>query len=45
MASAPCLNTFTFRSKEFLILVNKLGHHESYSFSLELEVVIAQALE
>jgi len=34
-----------FRSKELLTLMNKLGHSESYSFSLELETAIAKAVQ
>ena len=34
-----------FRSAKLSILMNKLGHSESYSFSLELETALAVALE
>ena len=33
-----------FRSKELITIMNRLGHCENYSFSLELETAIAQAL-
>ena len=34
-----------FRSKEFTTLMNRFGHCESYSFSLEAETPIVKALE
>ncbi len=34
-----------FRSAQFTTLMNRLGHSESYSFSLELETAIATALQ
>ena len=34
-----------FRSKEMITLINRLGHSESYSFSLELETAIAVAVQ
>ena len=34
-----------FRSAKLSILMNKLGHSESYPFSLELETALAEALE
>ena len=34
-----------FRSAQLITLMNRLGHSESYSFSLELETAIAQALQ
>ncbi|MCG7882443.1 MAG: hypothetical protein JAY96_12745 [Candidatus Thiodiazotropha endolucinida] len=34
-----------FRSQQLTTLLNRLGHCESYSFSVELETAIAQALE
>ena len=34
-----------FRSAELTTLLNRLGHSESYSFSLELETAIASALQ
>ena len=34
-----------FRSVKLSILINKLGHSESYSFSLELETALAETLE
>ena len=34
-----------FRCKELTTLMNKFGHWESYSFSLEVETVIAETLE
>ena len=34
-----------FRSKELITLINKFGHCESYSFSLELETAIAKAVQ
>ena len=34
-----------FRSKELLTLVNRFGHCESHSFSLELETAIARAVK
>ncbi len=34
-----------FRSKELLTLMNKFGHSESYSFSLELETALAKAVQ
>ena len=34
-----------FRSKDLTTLMNRFGHCESYSFSLEVETVIAKALE
>ena len=33
-----------FRSKELVTLLNRLGHCENYSFSLELETAIATAV-
>ena len=34
-----------FRSAKLSILMNRLGHSESYSFSLELEIALIEALE
>jgi hypothetical protein len=34
-----------FRSAEITTLLNRLGHSETYSFSLELETSIAIAVE
>ena len=34
-----------FRSEQLVTLLNRMGHSESYSFSLELETAIAQAVE
>ena len=34
-----------FRSAELTSLINRLGHSESYSFSLELETAIASAIQ
>ncbi|KAL8562246.1 hypothetical protein ACOMHN_005231 [Nucella lapillus] len=34
-----------FRSEELATLLNRLGHSESYRFSLELETAIAKSLE
>ena len=34
-----------FRSVKLNVLMNKLGHSESYSFSLELETALAETLE
>ena len=34
-----------FRSAKLSTLINKLGHAESYSFSLELETTLATALD
>ena len=34
-----------FRSKELLTLLNKFGHCESYSYSLELETAIVKAVQ
>ena len=34
-----------FRSKELLILLNKFGHCQGYSYSLELETAIAKAVQ
>ena len=34
-----------FRSEQLITLLNRLGHSENYSFSLELETAIAHAAE
>ena len=34
-----------FRSKELITLINRFGHSESHSFSLELETAIANSLQ
>ena len=34
-----------YRSKQLITLINKLGHCENYSFSLELETAIAKATQ
>ena len=34
-----------YRSKQLTTLLNRLGHHESHSFSAELETAIAKALD
>ena len=34
-----------FRSKELITLINRFGHCESYSFSLELETAVANAVQ
>jgi hypothetical protein len=34
-----------YRSKQLTTIINRFGHCESYSFSLELETALAQALE
>jgi len=34
-----------YRSKKLTIILNKLGHCESYDFGLELETVMAKAID
>ena len=34
-----------FRSKELITLINRFGHSESHSFSLELETALASAIQ
>lgn len=34
-----------YRSKQLLMLLSRLGHCETYNFSLELETAVAEALE
>ena len=33
-----------FRSEKLITLLNRMGHSESYSFSLELEIALAEAV-
>ena len=35
----------SFRSKQLITILNRLGHSESYDFGLELKTAMAEAIE
>ena len=39
-----CTVRHLYRSKQLTIILNRLGHTESYNFSLELEIALAKAV-